>query len=515
MKRQLFALGLAGLACAIGLATATACGGGDTNATFLDGGNDGSAFGGSGGVGGSAGAAGSGGAMGGTGGGTGGSAGAAGSGGSAGSAGSGGCQNASDCADAFACTLDYCVAGACSHAPGPNSGATACPVGQYCDAAQGCVASPVCSTTAQCEQQLGSDACKVNIACDAASATCKFDGLDKDADQHPPIVCGGDDCDDSEPAVHGGQSESCDGKDNDCDGSIDDGATCSGNASCQCGGICVDLSSDAAHCGSCNKACPTGGSCVASACVCPSGTSDCGTSCANTQTDANHCGACNNKCNTGASCSAGKCGSPVMLLLVDHSGSMSMGLGSSTRWANLQQALITFVQDSATAGLFVGVQYLPLLTNQTTCLASDYAVPAIPLGLLPGPTSGAIVNSVNTTPATGGSPIVPALQGSLLYASTFTNPNASARRAVVMLTDGSPTACTTTFSAVGTAAQAGLALTPPALTYVVGIATLEPAGAWDQVAAAGGTTTAYNTGATGQTAILAALVDIRSKLLAP
>ena len=508
--RRLLAWGVAAVVCASGLSLATGCGGGSDSAFFPDGGA-GAPAGGTGGRGGSGGSGGVGGHTDGGGGGSGGSAATGGTGGgTGGTGGSSGCTSAGQCDDGIACTSDYCVGGSCTHAPG----AAACPAGQYCDAATGCVPSPACATTAQCEQQFSSDACKVNIACDAASATCTFDVLDKDADNHPPIVCGGDDCDDSDAARHPGQAETCDGKDNDCNGSIDDGATCSGNASCQCGGSCIDLTNDPAHCGACNNACPTGGSCVSSACSCPSGTTDCGSVCANTQTSSEHCGACNNKCPSGSSCTAGKCGSPVMLILADRSGSMTTPIAGGTRWTELKSALLSFVQDSQTTGLFVGLQYFPLLNNSTSCIASDYSTLAVPFGPLPGPTSTGLVNSLTPTQATGLSLIVPALNGGIAATSTFPDPGASAKRAVVLLTDGSPNQCGVASDLIA-AAQAGMANTPAVSTYVVQINTQDPPGFWNQVATAGGTGTAYDTGTTGQAAILAALVDIRTKLLAP
>lgn len=47
----------------------------------------------------------------------------------------------------------------------------------------------------------------------------------------------------------------------------------------QCGADCVDLTSSAAHCGSCENACTGGQSCQASACACPAGKALCGGAC--------------------------------------------------------------------------------------------------------------------------------------------------------------------------------------------------------------------------------------------
>jgi hypothetical protein len=49
--------------------------------------------------------------------------------------------------------------------------------------------------------------------------------LDEDGDGHNSVLSGGDDCDDSDPAVYPGAEEISDGKDNDCNGQIDETAT--------------------------------------------------------------------------------------------------------------------------------------------------------------------------------------------------------------------------------------------------------------------------------------------------
>ena len=187
---------------------------------------------------------------------------------------------ATGCDDKLSCTIDYLVNSVCTHSVGPNSGATACPAGQYCTTKDGCVSPPACATSADCEKTWAADACKTHIACDAASSVCTFDALDKDGDGHAPAVCGGGDCDDADSSRYPGAPETCDGKDNDCNGAVDDGATCTNSLEvCQagacacppanaCGTACVDTQSDAKNCGTCANFCPSGKTCQKGTCVC-------------------------------------------------------------------------------------------------------------------------------------------------------------------------------------------------------------------------------------------------------
>ncbi len=49
---------------------------------------------------------------------------------------------------------------------------------------------------------------------------------DVDGDGYDDATCGGTDCDDSNPAIYPGAAEVCDGVDNNCDGTIDEGCGC-------------------------------------------------------------------------------------------------------------------------------------------------------------------------------------------------------------------------------------------------------------------------------------------------
>jgi hypothetical protein len=95
-----------------------------------------------------------------------------------------------------------------------------CPVSSdFCAASSACV-SGYCALLLPPDCDDGSD-CTVD-ACDSVGMRCTNVLRDRDADGFSDGSCGGEDCDDLDPAVHPGASERCSGgSDEDCDGTFD------------------------------------------------------------------------------------------------------------------------------------------------------------------------------------------------------------------------------------------------------------------------------------------------------
>ncbi|MFT3927529.1 MAG: putative metal-binding motif-containing protein [Myxococcales bacterium] len=152
-----------------------------------------------------------------------------------------------DCDDGVECTIDECGPdNKCRH----RASVDKCDDGigcteDLCDAKKGCTHEEkdarceFCAPGSMCSAKVGgcigfteqrncddNDPCTKD-ACVVAESMCMSIDVDADEDNHPAasvrgMNCGGDDCDDTRPGVYPGAPEVCNGRDDNCDGDVDE-----------------------------------------------------------------------------------------------------------------------------------------------------------------------------------------------------------------------------------------------------------------------------------------------------
>lgn len=108
---------------------------------------------------------------------------------------------------------------------GPCTADTDCDDGRYCTGSETCAPTSPSADERGCAP--GPQPCGADEVCVEADDECRpgCDDPDADMDGHDVDYCGGDDCDDTNPDTFTGAAERCDELDNDCDGTVDEGAT--------------------------------------------------------------------------------------------------------------------------------------------------------------------------------------------------------------------------------------------------------------------------------------------------
>jgi hypothetical protein len=205
-----------------------------------------------------------------------------------------------------------------------------------------------------------------------------------------------------------------------------------------------------------------------------------------------------------------------LLIMMDSSGSMETVDPGQTlsRWANLAQAMPTFLNDPANAGMQIGLDFFPEGGNRPLCTPADYSMPNVPVDFIPGmggAHSTALVNAINTRMPAGGTPTTPALTGALQTAKAWQMAHPERSINVLFMTDGQPEGCASSVANAAAAAQQYSNGTPSIKTYVLGVG--PSTGQLDAIAAGGGTRMAYMVTNGGAAALAQALADIRKSTL--
>jgi hypothetical protein len=129
------------------------------------------------------------------------------------------CEDDGQCDDGVDCTVDSCdtTLGRCRFNPDDDN----CPDPVFCDGKERCDVRAGCVSGEPVTCSDG-NTCTID-RCDEATKSCSNEPRDADQDGDPTRSCGGHDCDDDDALVSSTSSEVCgNGRDDDCDGDIDE-----------------------------------------------------------------------------------------------------------------------------------------------------------------------------------------------------------------------------------------------------------------------------------------------------
>jgi hypothetical protein len=185
-------------------------------------------------------------------------------------------------------------------------------------------------------------------------------------------------------------------------------------------------------------------------------------------------------------------------VMFDDSGSMVPW------WLQVTDAFAQFLNDPASAGIGVGIQYFG-----RNCDPAFYATPRVPIAPLPGNVMP-IQQSYPIIPIES-TPTQPALQGAIMHARDWQNSHPDHKVVVLLTTDGEPTECDSTVAGVSQVAAEGLSGSPSIPTYVLGMGLSLTN--LHEIARAGGTGQAFIVDPNSQQALTQAMNAIRGAAL--
>lgn len=175
-----------------------------------------------------------------------------------------------------------------------------------------------------------------------------------------------------------------------------------------------------------------------------------------------------------------------LVFVIDRSASMA-----GVKWAGTTSALTTFFNDPVSAGIAAGIVYFPTLKAfGIPCDVEFYKVLDVPVADLPE-NAFALTNSMPANPTGSNTPMFAALDGALRAATAYQDLHPSHKVNVVLATDGDPTGCEgVTIDGIAALAKSARDYNG-VQTHVIGVeGSIIPN--LDKIAAAGGTTAAYD-----------------------
>ena len=161
-----------------------------------------------------------------------------------------------------------------------------------------------------------------------------------------------------------------------------------------------------------------------------------------------------------------------IFIMMDQSGSMSEKTSSGVaKWEAIKSAISTFLGDTGSEGLGVGIGYFPIETgglfSDDSCKISDYQKPEVEIAVLPGAKSPIEASLAKHGPS-GGTPTGPALRGAVTHANEWRIAHPGHVVAALLATDGMPTSCSPT-KISDIAADATAAAKAGVRSYVIGV----------------------------------------------
>lgn len=144
----------------------------------------------------------------------------------------------------------------------------------------------------------------------------------------------------------------------------------------------------------------------------------------------------------------------------------------------------TYYECTPGFNLCPGDPALPIAPNDS-CVATDYQTPVVPIADLPGVGAGIKAAIAAQQPEGAITPIAPALEGAIDYATMWAQQHTDRVTVAVLATDGEPTGCVPNgVDSAAAYAEEGLNSTPSVKTFVIGVGDLS---ALNAIAQAGGT----------------------------